>query len=73
MAKYRDIVEHVQVRTPLHVVEVIAPATFDMGWLFIVVLLRAGKTGVATLKQLLCINQRLSVTGEPKHGLRRWA
>ncbi|MNE99567.1 hypothetical protein D3C80_1982690 [compost metagenome] len=44
-----------------------------MRWLFVVVLLRAGKTGVATLQQLLCIGQRFGFTGEPQHCLRRRA
>ncbi|MNT73592.1 hypothetical protein D3C72_2123180 [compost metagenome] len=55
MAQHRDVVEHVQVGTALHVDQVVAPATLNVRRLRVVVLLRAGEAGVAAGQQGLRI------------------
>ncbi|MNO93930.1 hypothetical protein D3C76_855380 [compost metagenome] len=73
MAKHGNVVEHVQVRTALHVDQVIAPAAFDMRRLRVVVLLRAGEACVAACQQRLRVGQRFGVAVNAQQRGRRRA
>ncbi len=73
VAEDRDVIEHVQIGTALHVDQVIAPATLDLRRSLIVVFLRAGEAGITPRQQLRGVCERWSVTIKTEQGRRRRA
>ncbi|MNQ89069.1 hypothetical protein D3C85_1043640 [compost metagenome] len=73
VAEHRDVIEHVQVGPALHVDQVVAPAALDVRRGFIVVLLRAGKAGIAAFEQAGRIDDRLGITIKTQQLAWRWA
>ena len=66
MTENRDVVEHVQIGSAVHINQVIAPAAFNARRVNVIVFLRAGKTGIAAFEQGFRVQLRLGVAGQPE-------
>ncbi|MNP26316.1 hypothetical protein D3C76_1191670 [compost metagenome] len=66
VAQYRDVVEHVEVGAPLHVDQMVAPATLDARRVDVIMFLRTGETGVTPGQQGRAVEFCFGITGQPQ-------